>query len=185
MFDMLIEKLSAIVDFCSDRWQHITKDKRGEDDFSGFLWIVGILLIIIDIFAKKKLLLILGIVITVYGIFRCFSSLSYHEKENELFHSALQTLKGMIKALWQLLCQKTEKFREADKKQMIQDVKEKIVPDEQTKAEREQLKAMKDAYYIFECPGCKQKVRIPNRGKKGRVAIVCPSCQTRFIRMRW
>ena len=51
--------------------------------------------------------------------------------------------------------------------------------------EKEQEREMKKKYYIFECPGCKQQVRIPNRGKKGRVAIVCPACKTRFVRMRW
>ena len=40
-------------------------------------------------------------------------------------------------------------------------------------------------YYIFDCPGCTKKVRVPNRGKKGRVAIVCPGCNTRFVKMRW
>jgi hypothetical protein len=40
-------------------------------------------------------------------------------------------------------------------------------------------------YYIFDCPGCAKKVRVPNRGKKGRVAIVCPGCNTRFVKMRW
>ena len=185
MWNMLIGKLSAIVDYCSDWWHRLTKDRRGEDDFSGFLWIVGIVLIIINVFWQKAIVWILGVGLVAYGVFRCFSNFDYHTKENELFHSAIQTIKGMFVTFWSFLCRKTERFREADKKQMISDIKDKIVPDEETKKERAEKKAMKDAYYIYECPGCKQKVRIPNRGKKGRVAIVCPSCQTRFIRMRW
>ena len=56
----------------------------------------------------------------------------------------------------------------------------------ETEAEaRARIEEMKKKYYVFECPGCKQQVRIPNRGKKGRVAIVCPACKTRFVRMRW
>ena len=67
----------------------------------------------------------------------------------------------------------------------MEQLKNKVVPDEETKQEKEQEREMKKKYYVFECPGCKQQVRIPNRGKKGRVAIVCPACKTRFVRMRW
>lgn len=36
------------------------------------------------------------------------------------------------------------------------------------------------AYRFFNCPSCKQKIRVP-RGKK-KIRITCPSCKTQFIK---
>ena len=35
-------------------------------------------------------------------------------------------------------------------------------------------------YRYFQCPGCRQKVRVP-RGK-GKIEITCPKCRTSFIK---
>lgn len=32
----------------------------------------------------------------------------------------------------------------------------------------------------FDCPRCKQQVRVPR--KKGKIAIICPKCREKFIR---
>lgn len=184
MLDAIVEKLEAAVDFISSFWHRLIAGKRGEDDFSGFLWIVSVLLFILFVFCKKSIIVVIAALCFVYGCFRCFSPFLYHDKENDIFHAAIHTVKGMVKTLLVFLGRKAKKFQEADKKAIIEEMKEKVVPDEETKKERAEKKAMKEAYYIFECPGCKQKVRIPNRGKKGRVAIICPACKTRFIRMR-
>lgn len=185
MFEVIIEKLGQFVDNLGLKWHQLTEGKRGEDDFSGFLWIIGILLLLIDIFAKNLFLLIVGILLVFYGLFRCFSNFSLHEKENQIFHSIVGFFQKLGIRIASMFSDKYKDFQNADKKAMMENIKHKVIPDEETKLERAEQKALKNAYYIFECPGCKQKVRIPNRGKKGRVAIVCPACQTRFVRMRW
>ncbi len=181
----MFDKLEQFVDMLSGQWARLTAGKRGEDDVTGFLWIAGIVLLILDLFMKKIWMLIVGIIFVAYGLFRCFSPFSFHDTENRILGSFLRGIKSIFIRIWDAASGKLTAFKDADKRDMIEQVKNKIVPDEQTKQERAEEKAMKDAYYIFDCPGCKQKVRIPNRGKKGRVAIVCPACQTRFVRMRW
>lgn len=185
MFDVIIEKLGEFVDSLSVKWHQLTAGKRGEDDYSGFLWIAGIIFLIIDIFVKNLLLLIVGIFFVGYGLFRCFSNAGLHDKENEIFHRATGMFQNLGRKVAGIFSDKYKDFQNADKKAMVENIKNKVIPDEETKLERAEQKAMKNAYYVFECPGCKQKVRIPNRGKKGRVAIVCPACHTRFVRMRW
>jgi ribosomal protein S13 len=143
------------------------------------------IVLIVDIFARSVLWLIIGLIIVIYAFFRCFSAFAFHDTELAVFHGIGRAIGNVAVKLGLKVSTKVKDFQESDKKAMVEQLKDKVVPDEQTKLERAEQKAMKEAYYIFDCPGCKQKVRIPNRGKKGRVAIVCPACQTRFVRMRW
>ena len=183
--NIVFEKLEMIVDFFVEQWHKMTKDKRGEDDLSGLLWITGLLILIIDIFTKKISLLVIGLLLVGYGIFRCFSPFGFHDKENEIFAGFFRFLRGIGIRIGGAVSDKYKSFQEVDKKEKLNELKNKVVPDEETKLERAEEKEMKKKYYMFDCPGCNQKVRTPNRGKKGRVAIVCPACKTRFVRMRW
>ncbi len=40
--------------------------------------------------------------------------------------------------------------------------------------------AQRKEYRFYQCPGCRQKVRVP-RGR-GKIAITCPKCHTEFIK---
>lgn len=39
---------------------------------------------------------------------------------------------------------------------------------------------MRREHRIFQCPSCRQKIRVPKG--KGKIAITCPQCRTEFIR---
>ena len=315
MLNGIIEKLTGIVDFVTGTWLKTAggKQKRPADNLCGFLWIVGAILLIIDLFIRNIPILVVGIVLIVYGIIRCFSPLSFHEGENKAFEAMCAGLFNLLKAMGGFFKTKAKEVKDADKKKMVNGVKEKIdsakeakiKKEEAKKAEEAEKKAREDAlweartaamnaykakregrevsspatqavstpapapvsttevtssvepvktpkpepirvpepesepvrmpepepvkapepapvktevnetpsvpekkeasttlpteddephveqrigdkrYYIFDCPGCAKKVRVPNRGKKGRVAIVCPGCNTRFVKMRW
>lgn len=321
MLNGIIEKLNNLVDLVTGAWSRTAggKQKRAADNLCGFLWIVGAILLIIDLFVKSIPMLIVGIVLIVYGIIRCFSPLSFHDSENKAFEAMCAGLVNLLKLIGGFFKRKAKEIKEADKKQMVNGVKEKldsakeakIKKEEARKAEEAEKKAREDAlweartaamnaykakregreasvsadaavtpaahapkaesvsvpepvrqevhasdaesvkepeavradkpqqvsmtetepvkapipertdeskvskepsvekkdepvtppseddephveqrigdkrYYIFDCPGCQRKVRVPNRGKKGRVAIVCPGCNTRFVKMRW
>ncbi|MBR5046935.1 MAG: hypothetical protein IKX76_01735 [Eubacterium sp.] len=45
---------------------------------------------------------------------------------------------------------------------------------------REEEKGQKDIFRFFNCPDCKQRIRVP-RGK-GKIEITCPQCGTKFIK---
>lgn len=40
--------------------------------------------------------------------------------------------------------------------------------------------AQKKIYRFFQCPQCRQKVRVPKG--KGKICITCPKCRTEFIK---
>lgn len=322
--NVIIEKLSELVDWFASLWARATKGRRGADDYSGFLWIAGLVILVIDIFARSVFWLVLSLLLIAYGFFRCFSTWeSFHDGENRGFHKCLEGLKKFFRLSGVRVKDNVKKVKDADKKEAIKKARDAVMPDPEKREERKQrkleeerkkreareilerreserrveaamaareqqkasaqlekeriekerervaainraartgqtadlsgLKPQADVtsdvvpsseeartedsskksgvqpsvnlestvnspsrpdqgtetvreqapasrqdtqssepeekpaqqkYYIFECPGCGQKVRIPDRGKKGKVAIVCPSCHTRFVKDR-
>lgn len=47
-------------------------------------------------------------------------------------------------------------------------------------ARQKELLKQRRVYHIYQCPGCRQKIRIP-RGK-GKIEVRCPKCGTTFIK---
>lgn len=46
--------------------------------------------------------------------------------------------------------------------------------------QREEEREQKEIFKFFNCPDCKQRIRVP-RGK-GKIEITCPQCGTKFIK---
>ena len=64
--------------------------------------------------------------------------------------------------------QENQKFLEIKSKVLAKIRKEKSNMDQ------------RKTHHIYQCPSCKQKIRIP-RGK-GRICITCPRCKTQFTK---
>ena len=47
-------------------------------------------------------------------------------------------------------------------------------------ARQKELLKQRRVYHIYQCPGCRQKIRIP-RGK-GKIEVRCPKCGTTFVK---
>ena len=161
MFDWIEEKLGIIVDFFTNQWAKWTNGKRGEDDLSGLFWIVGAILLLVDLFAKSVGLLIFALVLIGYGLFRCFSPFSYHEKENELFAGLTSGCKALFVKLWEKLSGKMKDFKEADKKAYVEQLKNKVVPDRKNTLKDNKvlgIKEYKDISPTFDAERCIEEV---------------------------
>ena len=55
-----------------------------------------------------------------------------------------------------------------------------IEPLTQGMDQRAEEKAQKKIFRFYNCPSCKQRIRVPKG--QGRIEITCPQCQTKFIK---
>ena len=143
--------------------------RHGNDEFSQFLMIAGIVLIFASNFLRTGLLHTLGWVMLFYAYFRVMSrNISKRQQENFKFLQMKAKLLGRggskntsTKTSW--------KQRRAEKKQAKQ---------QQTDYSQYQQEADVENYNYYRCRNCGQIVRVPKG--KGTVKITCPECRNTF-----
>ncbi|MCR4716632.1 MAG: hypothetical protein K5656_05585 [Lachnospiraceae bacterium] len=142
----IIDKLNSFIDKVTEGWLNATegKRKRPADNYSGFLWLVGIILLIIDIFIKNLPVLIIGIVMIVYGVLRCFLPFSFHDSENRIFESMCSGIVNGFKSFGKGFVKGAKNIKEAEKPKPLSGVKAKMSEaseERKRKAERKKAEA--------------------------------------------
>ena len=126
-------------------FQRFMSGRYGGDQFSRFLSILALVLLILGLFLWG-LLYYLGIAVLVYSYFRMFSrNIQKRYAENQWYLTKTAGIRDWFGHV---------KVRFAQRKN----------------------------YRYFNCPHCKQAIRVPKG--RGRISITCPKCQTQFIRKR-
>ena len=147
----------------------LMQGRYGNDEFSQFLMIAGIVVIFASNFLRIGLLHTLGWVMLIYAYFRVMSkNISKRQQENFKFLQVKAKLLNRnsaggagkntsAKAGW--------RQRKAQKQQ-------------QTDYRQYQQEADVENYNYYRCRNCGQIVRVPKG--KGTVKITCPECKNTF-----
>lgn len=151
------------------------EERNGTDELSLALGLCALIsFIIYPVFLNKGLyyfFLVFTFLLIAIILFRFFSTnLIRRRKENEAFLHLLSFFK--IKKRNDDYAHFEEVNNEKIKKE--EKVKEKEKKREKKRKEKEEAKL----YSFFNCPSCKEKIRVPKG--KGKIRITCPSCGTKF-----
>lgn len=131
--------------------QNIMQQANPIDQLSRFLLKVGGVIGVIGILLRHNSILWLGFGLIIWMYVRTFSKdRNKYYKQNQQFLAQ----KARITGFFNRNKQKVEK-----KKKRAQ---------------------QKKTHRFYNCPECKQQVRIPKG--RGKVAITCPSCGTKFVK---
>lgn len=136
---------------------------RGLSDNMQFLLVaVYFLVALINVFARTRVLGIIGSLLLLYALFRVLSK-NIPARENE----------NRIVTAWKYKIQDAWRFRTANAQQRKEQRAQK-------KAQREKEKERrKDKEHIYrECPACGATLRLPR--KKGKHSVLCPRCGNKF-----
>lgn len=132
--------------------------RYGVDQFSRFLNTVSLILLVVSIFVKNDIVLWVAIVIMVYSYFRILSrNTGKRYVENEKFLDIIGRFTG----------RGGNRYNGGYNQQNAYN-------------NRRYHQEQKKIYKYFDCPQCRQKVRVP-RGK-GKICITCPKCRMEFVR---
>lgn len=132
------------------------------DNMQIFLVAVYFLFVLVNVFARSRIIGILQTALLLYTLFRVLSkNIPARENENRI----VTAWKYKIRDAWQ--------FRTAN----AQARKERR---NEAKAQREKEKERrKDKEHIYrECPACGATLRLPR--KKGKHSVLCPRCGNKF-----
>lgn len=133
--------------------------RYGVDQLSKVLNWISLILLLVFMFLKKDQLVWIPVFILVYSYFRIFSrNTGKRYVENEKFLDFIGRFR------------RGGGYNGYQRKQSAQDAYQKF------RYQQEQKKI----YRFFNCPQCKQKVRVPKG--KGKICITCPKCRMEFVR---
>jgi len=138
--------------------------RYGNDQFSQFLMITGLILLIASNFFRIGLIHTLAWVMLFYAYFRVMSR-NIAKRQQENFKFLNLKAKFLKKGANNTSKQSSWKQRKAQKKQ-------------QADYSQYQQQADTENYNYYRCRNCGQVVRVPKG--KGTVKITCPECKNTF-----
>lgn len=149
---------------------NLMRGRYGNDNLNRFLLIVSVILIIADMFVRRRLLYMLAVLILIYVYCRMFSrNINARYRENQKF------------------LQFTAKFRRnggpgnASYGGAYGGGQYGNAANSGSAGWGRKAKPAKDRdHKIFKCPVCGEKLRVPKGA--GKISITCPHCGEKFIK---
>lgn len=149
---------------------NLMRGRYGNDNLNRFLLIVSVILIIADMFVRRRLLYMLAVLILIYVYCRMFSrNINARYRENQKF------------------LQFTAKFRRnggpgnASYGGAYGGGRYGNAANSGSAGWGRKAKPAKDRdHKIFKCPVCGEKLRVPKGA--GKISITCPYCGEKFIK---
>lgn len=150
---------------------NLMRGRYGNDNLNRFLLIVSLILIIADMFVRRRLLYMLAVLILIYVYCRMFSrNINARYRENQKF------------------LQFTAKFRRSGAGRGNTSYGGAYGGGQYGNAAgsgsagwSRKAKPVKDKNHkIFKCPVCGEKLRVPKGA--GKISITCPHCGEKFIK---
>lgn len=149
---------------------NLMRGRYGNDNLNRFLLIVSVILIIADMFVRRRLLYMLAVLILIYVYCRMFSrNINARYRENQKF------------------LQFTAKFRRnggpgnASYGGAYGGGQYGNTTNSGSAGWGRKAKPAKDRdHKIFKCPVCGEKLRVPKGA--GKISITCPHCGEKFIK---
>lgn len=149
---------------------NLMRGRYGNDNLNRFLLIVSVILIIADMFVRRRLLYMLAVLILIYVYCRMFSrNINARYRENQKF------------------LQFTAKFRRnggpgnASYGGAYGGGRYGNAANSGSAGWGRKAKPAKDRdHKIFKCPVCGEKLRVPKGA--GKISITCPHCGEKFIK---
>lgn len=144
--------------------------RYGVDQFSRFLNTISLILLVVSIFVKIDIILWVAIVVMVYSYYRILSrNTGKRMVENDKFLDIMGKItRGRFGGRY------GGGYNQGGYNQYGG------YDQQNTYNNRRYHQEQKKIYKYFDCPQCKQKVRVP-RGK-GKICITCPKCRMEFVR---